>query len=42
VKRIHLVHTGGTLGMAAVKGTLTPGPFLAELLEDVPELCIGN
>ena len=38
LKRIHLVHTGGTLGMATVAGTLQPGPFLAQLLEDVPEL----
>jgi L-asparaginase len=38
VKRIHLVHTGGTLGMAAAGGGLAPGPFLEALLEDVPEL----
>jgi L-asparaginase len=38
MKRIHLVHTGGTLGMTPVAGRLLPGPFLEELLEDVPEL----
>jgi L-asparaginase len=38
MKRIHLVHTGGTLGMAPVSGRLLPGPFLDSLLEDVPEL----
>lgn len=37
-KRIHLVHTGGTLGMMPTGGALAPGPFLAQLLEDVPEL----
>ncbi len=37
-KRVHLVHTGGTLGMAPVEGRLEPGPYLARLLEDVPEL----
>ena len=38
MKRIHLVHTGGTLGMTEVEGTLQPGPFLARLAADVPEL----
>lgn len=38
MKRIHLIHTGGTLGMARVSGALQPGPFLAALLEEVPEL----
>jgi len=37
-KRIHLVHTGGTLGMATVDGILAPGPYLARILGDVPEL----
>jgi L-asparaginase len=37
-KRIHLVHTGGTLGMAPVDGALAPGPYLSRLLADVPEL----
>jgi L-asparaginase len=36
--RIHLLHTGGTLGMAEVGGLLQPGPYLARLLADVPEL----
>jgi L-asparaginase len=38
MKRIHLVHTGGTLGMAPVGDVLQPGPYLVRLLEDVPEL----
>ena len=38
MKRIHLVHTGGTLGMSTEDGALQPGPYLAGLLEDVPEL----
>jgi L-asparaginase len=43
MKRIHMVHTGGTLGMTPVesgpdRGRLQPGPYLARLLEDVPEL----
>jgi L-asparaginase len=38
MKRIHLVHTGGTLGMSSEDGALQPGPYLARLLEDVPEL----
>ena len=38
MKKIHLVHTGGTLGMAPVEGRLQPGPFLSQLLADVPEL----
>jgi L-asparaginase len=38
MKRIHLVHTGGTLGMASVSGGLLPAPFLDSLLADVPEL----
>lgn len=37
-KRIHLIHTGGTLGMAPVDGILAPGPYLARILGDVPEL----
>jgi len=37
-KRIHLLHTGGTLGMWAVSGRLAPGPFLSGILSDVPEL----
>ena len=37
-KRIHIIHTGGTLGMRAVGGVLAPGPFLSEILSDVPEL----
>ncbi len=37
-KRIHLVHTGGTLGMRPVSGVLHPGPFLSQILTDVPEL----
>jgi L-asparaginase len=37
-RRIHLIHTGGTLGMRAVEGVLRPGPFLSEILHDVPEL----
>ena len=36
--RIHLVHTGGTLGMAPLDGHLQPGPYLSMLLADVPEL----
>ena len=38
MKKIHLIHTGGTLGMAPVGGRLQPGPFLSQLLADVPEL----
>ena len=37
-KRIHLIHTGGTLGMRPVSGVLQPGPFLSQILSDVPEL----
>ena len=37
-KRIHLIHTGGTLGMRPVSGVLQPGPFLSQILTDVPEL----
>ncbi len=37
-KRIHLVHTGGTLGMSPLGEPLKPGPYLAGLLADVPEL----
>jgi L-asparaginase len=35
-----MIHTGGTLGMAAseTSTTLTPGPFLDKLLTKVPEL----
>ena len=36
--KIHLVHTGGTLGMAPLDGHLQPGPYLSMLLADVPEL----
>src|SRR5262245_66108148 len=36
-RRIHLLHTGGTLGMTEVGGRLEPGPVLAQLLADVPE-----
>jgi L-asparaginase len=36
--RIHLVHTGGTLGMVPDADGLRPGPYLARLLADVPEL----
>jgi len=39
-KRVLLVHTGGTLGMAPTGSpvTLSPGPSVAGILEQVPEL----
>ncbi len=39
-KRVLLVHTGGTLGMAPTGSpvTLSPGPSVAGVLEQVPEL----
>jgi L-asparaginase/Glu-tRNA(Gln) amidotransferase subunit D len=38
MKRIHLLHPGGTLGMTPLRGCLLAGPFLEELVTDVPEL----
>ncbi len=39
-KRVLLVHTGGTFGMApsGTPVTLAPGPLVARILEEVPEL----
>lgn len=37
IQRIHLVHTGGTLGMSADR-RLEPGRYLADLGGEVPEL----
>src|ERR1035438_473337 len=40
MRKILLLHTGGTLGMApsGEPAALAPGPFLEQLLEQVPEL----
>ena len=37
-ERVLLVHTGGTLGMASLGTALSPGPSVALILEQVPEL----
>lgn len=38
MKRILLIHTGGTFGMALKNGTLAPSAFIQKILEFVPEL----